>query len=423
MPTRRDVGLLALLLTACGAPASTDAEKTRAEESAATAEPASAETTGSDGLTPTVQKIEGLRVFPLPAPPDSRAPDLFGDELGLVLAWVEAGGTDGYQLRVAIHDGYEWNSQLPAVAEGHGLAGSSLAVARGKSGGPWVAWTADEGGRADEERTLVRVARLGARDQWSSPQALPRDAAGPRYWHPSATAQGDRAAWFAWADAREGRGKSAFAMHLRGVTMDAKGKRGKEQLLVEDVGEGCPVASATTASGAITVARDRAGRIMLVGPALTDPIPVNDQSADCPGGAPAVDARGRAIAVLWQDVDGAMRLRRGEDPQHLAPALLIPGSPAGRPEVLIGETTTLVSWLEAPPDRPNLLELRVQAVDAEGRLSPPRRVATLPRQGAGELDMARLGDRVIWVWTDPGDGALPRVRGVQAPLASLESLT
>ena len=145
----------------------------------------------------------------------------------------------------------------------------------------------------------------------------------------------------------------------------------------------------------------------------------------CPVNGPAVAARGRRVAVAWYTYAGekpSVRLAFSEDAgATFQPPLEVdaPRSgrvPLGRVDVALGEEgDALVSWLAAEREQATLL---VRRVSDGGQLGAPVSVMeTSAERQSGFPRMERLGDSLLFAWTETGRPT--RVRVARLSLAEV----
>jgi hypothetical protein len=132
----------------------------------------------------------------------------------------------------------------------------------------------------------------------------------------------------------------------------------------------------------------------------------------CPVNGPAIDARGRDVAVAWFSAaaeKGEVKLAFSRDAgATFEPPLRIDGGEAiGRVDVvLVDGGDAVVSWLEKTPAG---AELRVRRARRGGGIGPPLVVApSSAARASGVARMDRAGDGIVLAWTEAGP--LPRVR-------------
>jgi len=280
----------------------------------------------------------------------------------------------------------------------------------------------------------VRIAVSGdGGASWSAPMS-PHDDGTPTEHGFVTLFAADRGIQAVWLDGRhtggghDHAGGASGAMTLRRATIGRDGGRvGPDQELDTRVCDCCQTDAALTTDGPIVVYRDRSGQevrdiavVRLVADRWSEPVHVHDdgwQIDACPVNGPAVDARGRTVAVAW--FTGAdlprVRLAFSQDAgQTFAPPIEVAnGDVTGRVDVvLLDDGRAVVSWLQ--PSAAGA-EIRAQPFDPTGPAGAPVTVAASTVQRAsGFPQMVRAGGGLLFAWTDAGEPS--RVRTAYATL-------
>jgi len=137
----------------------------------------------------------------------------------------------------------------------------------------------------------------------------------------------------------------------------------------------------------------------------------------CPVNGPAVDARGRDVAVAWFTAPDVPRVRlafsRDAGRTFTPPVEVANGDVVGRVDVvLLEDGRAVVSWLQATPAG---AEIRAGRFGPRGAAGPVVTVAsTSVRRSSGFPQMVRVDDGLLFAWTESGDP--PRVRTALARL-------
>ena len=218
------------------------------------------------------------------------------------------------------------------------------------------------------------------------------------------------------------------AMTLRSATIGRDGWRvGPDQELDARVCDCCQTDAALTADGPIVVYRDRSGQevrdiaaVRLVADRWSETVHVHEDGWKvdaCPVNGPAVDARGRTVAVAWFTAADLPRVRVAfsEDAgQTFSPPIEVAsGDVTGRVDVaLLDDGRAVVSWLQPSADG---AEIRAQPFNRAGPAGAPLTVAASTVQRAsGFPQMVRAGGGLLFAWTDAGETS--RVRTAYATL-------
>jgi len=206
-------------------------------------------------------------------------------------------------------------------------------------------------------------------------------------------------------------------MTVRTATIGADGLRaGADEEIDARVCDCCQTDAALTADGPVVVYRDRSQRevrdIALVrysGGRWSEPVRVHDDGWEidaCPVNGPAIDARGRTVAVAWFTAPDLPRVRlafsQDAGRTFASPIDVARGDPAGRVDVvLLDDGRAVVSWLQLSPAG---AEIRAQPFDRDGVAGPDVVVAsTSVQRASGFPQMVRAGDGLLFAWTDAGD--------------------
>lgn len=366
-----------------------------------------------------------------PAPPGSAQPNLVAAGERVYLSWLEPQGEE-HALRLAVRESGSW-SEPRSVARGPNFFVNwadfpSVAVL---PGGTLAAhWLVRSGPRSYDYDVHIALSRDGG-DSWTQPVVPHRDGTHSEHGFVSLfpAPQGDLAA--VWLDGREtvaggdgndGHG-SGGSMTLRYATLTAAGTLGPEVLLDDRTCECCQTAAAVTSRGAVVVYRDRSPEeirdIYLVrqtGGGWSQPQPVHRDGWEitgCPVNGPAVAAAGEQVAVAWftaaQEIP-RVQVAFSDDAgaSFESPIRVDDGDPAGRAAVvLLDDGSALVSWLERIGDD---AAVRVRRVPRHGESAPAVTIAASSAvRASGFPRMLRVGDEVIFAWTDPGETGGVRV--------------
>lgn len=218
-----------------------------------------------------------------------------------------------------------------------------------------------------------------------------------------------------WLDGRFSVPKpdSAGDTELRTAFITRGGEVKDERVLDHRVCDCCRTAVVPVPGGALAVYRDRTADetrdIMLVRSEhgkWGQPYPLAPDHwriHGCPVNGPAADAHGERVTVAWftQGTSGpAMKVAFSSDGgrSFAAPIVVDSASAIGRPQVMMLEDgSALVMWIT---QRRRLFMAAVSRVTPDGGVSPPVTLGSLPRKAGGYPQMARVGDRLLFAWTD-----------------------
>jgi hypothetical protein len=186
-----------------------------------------------------------------------------------------------------------------------------------------------------------------------------------------------------------------------------------------------------TADGPVIAYRDRSPEevrdifvICFADGAWTAPQRVHDDKwtiAACPVNGPAVDARGRHVAVAWYTSAAnrpAVRVAFSPDAGATfgPPITVDDGWPVGRVDVVLDPSGhAVVCWLTKGPHRGAIM---LRRVSPDGQTGPPMQAAraSVARSG-GFPKMVAVGRSLLLAWTEDGDPT--RLRAVTLPLEAV----
>jgi hypothetical protein len=232
-----------------------------------------------------------------------------------------------------------------------------------------------------------------------------------------------------WLDGRRFVGPdSTKEMTVRYTTLDADGSLGDEVLLDDRACDCCQTAAAMTADGPLVAYRDRSADEIrdiavtrLVDGRWTPPRPLHQDGwriNACPVNGPQADAAGRDVVIAWytaaNDSPRVQVAFSADAGATFGPPIRVDdGNALGRVDVLLTDRGhALVAWLERVGEA---AEVRARLVDPRGRGAARVLATTGAQRASGFPRMARLGDRVLLVWTDPAGGSAVRAATLELP--------
>lgn len=357
-----------------------------------------------------------------PAAAGALAPNLVtaGDEV--LATWLEPVGDDAHRLQLARWRGDGWTAPV-TVVESAAIVASWAdvpAIARGGDGALVASWAEAQGGEEHGyDVVLARSTDDGA--TWQRLGPVHRDGVAAEHGFVSLVPE-DRGVRVFWLDGRATALGGATA--LRTARVDAT--IGPEEVLDERVCDCC----ATGATAGAVVYRDRSADevrdIALVerrgdrwAPA---PLPADGWRIDgCPVNGPAIDGGTIAWYTDAGDVDRVRLAWRGS-PEPAGPIEPIEidaprgeRRPLGRVDVAGDDEGATVLWMAGARDEAELL---LRRVDRRGAPGSELRVATVSAaRRAGVPRLARLGDRLLVVWTESSTPT--RLRAAHLPIAAV----
>ena len=390
--------------------------------------------------TPSPQAAPVVREIDSPAGADSREPELFTSTDGrVILSWVEKLGEKGHALRFAVRDAGGW-SEARTVAEGDNWFvnwadfPSVIALADGSLAAHWLVKSG-----AGTYAYDVHVARSKDGGQtWGKPVVPHTDGTQTEHGFVSLLPLADGRLGAVWVDGRalkdvkeghEEQGPLTASMQLRYAAVDEEGRLSDEAVLDERICECCQTAAVMTAEGPVAAYRDRSDDevrdIHLVRrqpEGWGAPRPVHEDRwrlKACPVNGPQLAAEGRRVALAWFTGEGEsprVQVAFSDDAGATfgSPARVDDGNALGRVDVLLlADGSALVCWMS---DGSEGGANKVRRVAPDGTLGPVAVIAkTDVSRSSGFPRMARLGDTVLFAWTQFGKP--PRVRTAVADVS------
>lgn len=360
-----------------------------------------------------------------PAAPGSAQPNLAAAGERVYLSWLEPQGEE-HALRFSVLEDGSWSAPL-TVARGANFFvnwadfPSLVALLDGTLAAHWLV---RNGPRSYDYDVHIALSSDGGRS-WSPAVVPHRDGTHSEHGFVSLFHAPEGELGAVWLDGREtvtaeaegheGHG-SGGSMRLQYTTVRADGALGPEVLLDDRTCECCQTAAAVTAQGPVVVYRDRSPEeirdiyvVRRTGGSWSQPKPVHRDGWEingCPVNGPAIAAAGDRVAVAWFTAAQEwprVQVAFSEDAgaSFGSPLRVDDGDPVGRASVVwLDDGSVLVSWLERSGED---AAVRVRRVQRGGESGPPVTVAaSSAARASGFPRMLRVGDEVIFAWTDPG---------------------
>ena len=377
-----------------------------------------------------------------PAGADSREPELFtGPDGRVILSWVEKRGEQAYALRFASRDPSGW-SEARTVAEGDNWFvnwadfPSVVALADGSLAAHWLVKSG-----AGTYAYDVNIARSkDGGKTWGRAVVPHTDGTQTEHGFVSLLPLADGRLGVVWVDGRalkdlkeeheEEESPLPVSMQLRYAAIDEAGRLSDEAVLDGRICECCQTSAAMTSDGPIAAYRDRSGQevrdvhfVRRQPGGWSAPRPVHAdgwQVKACPVNGPQLAAEGRRVALAWFTGEGdAPRVQvafSGDAGESFGrPARVDDGEAMGRVDVLLlADGSALVCWMSGGAEGG---ANKVRRVAPDGTLGPVAVIAqTDVSRSSGFPRMARLGDAVLFAWTQFGKPS--RVRTATADVSA-----
>lgn len=361
-----------------------------------------------------------------PAGAGSREPELFATADGrAVLSWVEQGGGKGHALRFATRDAAGW-SEARTAAEGDNWFvnwadfPSVVALADGSLAAHWLV----KSGRGTYAYDVHVARSKDGGKTWGRAVVPHTDGTQTEHGFVSLLPLQDGRLGAVWVDGRElkdvkghdEQGPLPVSMQLRYAAIDEEGRLSDEAVLDERICECCQTSAVMTADGPVAAYRDRSEQevrdIHLVrrqSGGWSAPRPVHEdrwQIKACPVNGPQLAADGRRVALAWFTGEGdsprvQVAFSTDAGASFGRPARVDDGGALGRVDVvLLADGSALVCWMSGGAEGG---ANKVRRVAPDGALGPVAVIAqTDVSRASGFPRMARLGDTVIFAWTQFG---------------------
>ncbi|TNE83916.1 MAG: hypothetical protein EP330_31210 [Deltaproteobacteria bacterium] len=351
---------------------------------------------------PTPEPPAAIEAEPLSlsAGPTASAPHLTPASDGLVLSWWEEDGEQAVLQAVRL------------TAEG---ASDPMLVGRfddaliNWADVPTVAhtprgWLATWPGHAEGHAYDVMLAHSEDGGEWSVRGPAHDDATATEHGFASVVS-GPEATHLFWLDGRATADGGPMALRVATVTAEALAS----EVVDPRVCDCCGTDAVLAAGGPVVAYRDRSDeevrdiQVAHRTDAGWQSVTVADgwSLRGCPVNGPALDLRDEQLALAWYTEAGGPQVKLATGtPSALGEPVVIAGgeSVLGRVDVAMTEVGPVVSWLEAEGEV-GRVRARVGAAGSEIRVGQ-----TTASRSAGFPVVGRLGDRLVWVWTVPGEG-------------------
>jgi len=360
-----------------------------------------------------------------PGEPGSRYPHLaVAADDTVVVSWLQPAGDRRHELRYAALQGSAWTRASSAAAGDDWFVNWAdfPSVVPGPDKLLAAHWLQQRPGHAYSYDVRLAVSADAGRI-WSEPMS-PHDDGTPTEHGFATLLPVGHSVLAIWLDGRRTQGgeghdhHAAGAMTLRSLTIDRGGLgSGAGAEIDARVCDCCQTDAALTDEGPIVVYRDRSaaeirdiGAVRLTAAGWTAPQLVHADGwrmTGCPVNGPAIDARGREVAVAWFTAPDQPRVRlafSSDSGRTFSPHFEVAaGAVAGRVDVvLLDDGRAVVSWLA---DAPGGATFVAQPFARDGNVAgPPVLIARSSiERASGFPQMVRSGDRLIFAWTQAGE--------------------
>lgn len=369
-----------------------------------------------------------------PAGTGSGQPFLFAGEDGLVLlTWIEGGVAKNHALRFSQFRGGEWEAPV-TIIEGDDFFvnwADVPSIFRASDGTLAVHWLESSGDWIFAYDVKVSMSEDGGAT-WTDPITPHSDGTQTEHGFASFYNHPAGGIGIVWLDGREAEQQGVefgghdhggdWNMHLRTTAIRPGSQMAEEVLLDGRVCECCPTAAAETGTGVLIAYRNRSDDeirdIYLVryeNDRWSEAYPLHHDGwniAGCPVNGPALSARENRVVAAWytaSDNDPRVYVAFSRDGGRTfgTPYRIHTAVPLGRVAVeLLDDRSALVMWIEQHGESAAVL---VRRVYPDGTMTNAEKIATVSDdRSSGYPRMARVGDTVVFAWTDTFEGSQVR---------------
>lgn len=391
--------------------------------------------TGQPAGTADAGSKRAMTVEPLPSPngsASSTSPRLTVGDGRTILSWIEP-GESGAVLKFAERTSSGW-SEARVVRSGPDLLvyDADMPSVRALSGGTLVAHWLQENGPDPEAYDLpLSWSKDGGRT-WSQPTYPHHDKTQTQHGFASLFQAPGGGLGVVWLDGRRINAAQPDApessMALWAAVYGPDGKQTSETAVDSRVCECCQTSVATTSEGVVVAYRDRSADEIrdiyvarLEAGQWSAPAVVHAdgwQIDGCPINGPAVDARGRGVAVAWytgKNDEGKAFAALSQDGGRTfgQPIRVDDKASLGHVGVaLLADGSAVVSFVESEGSS----QFRARRIEQNGTRLPAVTIANV--SGMRHPNIAQGVDELVFAWTDVGNGP-PVVRTARAALGAV----
>jgi len=353
-----------------------------------------------------------------PAGPNSSEPQIVDSGRGRILSWVERAGTTSH-LKFAERSGSGWSTPVTAASGSDWfLSYADVPSVMRLNDGTLVAQWLQQVDPIMEAYNLLLSHSKDNGKTWA-PSFMPHhEGSKTQHGFASLLEMPGNTLGVVWLDGRN----SPFdfdkpdtgTMTLRYAAFDSSWKQSADAEIDHKVCECCPTTAVATSDGVLTAFRDRSddevrdiavsrlenGKWTTATPVASD----NWKLDFCPVNGPMLSARGRDVVATWFTVkndQGQAYAAFSTDAGRTwgMPIRLDDGGSLGRVDVeLLDDGSAVASWVEYAEGRS---DFRIRRIERSGAKSAPVGVAAVSGgQASGYPRIARVGDELIFAWTD-----------------------
>ena len=353
-----------------------------------------------------------------PAGPNSSEPQIVDSGRGRILSWVERAGAMSH-LKFSERTASGWS---PAVTAASGndwfLSYADVPSVMRLSDGTLVAQWLQQLDPITEAYNL-RLSYSKDNGKTWAPSFMPHnDGTKTQHGFASLVEMPGNTLGVVWLDGRN----SPFdfdkpdtgTMTLHYAAYDSSFKQSPDTEIDHKVCECCPTTAVATSDGLLTAFRDRTddevrdiavSRLESGKWTSASPVAADNWKLDfCPVNGPMLAARGRDVVATWFTVKndlGQAYAAFSNDAGRTwgMPIRLDDGGSLGRTDVeMLDDGSAVASWVEYAEGRS---DFKIRRIESSGAKSAPVAVAPVTGgQASGYPRIARVGDELIFAWTD-----------------------
>lgn len=405
-----------------------------------------AQSSATPAATPTASAAWPLSITAVvsPAAPQvSLDPQITTSSSGPILSWLERRG-DATTLRFSTRTADGWSVPM-TVASGKNwfVSDADVPSVLRRSDGVLVAnWLVTTDASIEAYDLLLSYSRDNGKT-WAKPFSPHRDKTMTQHGFASFFELPGNSIGLVWLDGRQQEldttSPEGGAMSLRAATFDANWKQVADDAIDTRVCECCSTTATITAEGVLTAFRDRSdkdvrdirvaslqGGKWAPGPIVHDD---NWTIPACPVNGPALSAQGRNVAVAWfttvNDQGHAFAAFSGDAGHTWGPPIRLDDAASlGHADIeLLEDGSAVATWMEFANQQG---QLHVRRLEPSGAKSAAINVAAAGTRPSGMPRIARVGEELLFAWTEstpPADGASEGTQQIKTAVARVPRTT